>query len=58
MAIVGCGMRLPGGVHDCEAFWDFLVNKKEGRCRVPADRYNIDAFHGPGKQGMVESEYG
>jgi hypothetical protein len=58
MAIIGCGMRLPGGVRDGEAFWDFLVNKQEGRCRVPANRYNIDAFYGPGKQGRVASEYG
>ncbi len=30
MAIIGCGMRLPGGIRNGEAFWDFLVNKKEG----------------------------
>ena len=58
VAIIGCGMRLPGGVRDGEAFWDFLINKKEGRCRVPANRYNIEAFYGPGKQGRVASEYG
>jgi hypothetical protein len=58
VAIIGCGMRLPGGVRDGEAFWDFLVNKKEGRCRVPASRYNIEAFYGPGKQGRVASKYG
>ncbi|KAF7552999.1 hypothetical protein G7Z17_g3945 [Cylindrodendrum hubeiense] len=58
VAIIGCGMRLPGGVHDAETMWDFLINKREGRCRVPGDRYNIDAFYGPGKTGGVSSEYG
>lgn len=58
IAIIGCGMRLPGGVHDATAMWEFLAEKREGRCRVPASRYNVEAFYGPGKPGCVESEYG
>lgn len=58
VAIIGCSMRLPGGVRDADAMWEFLINKREGRCRVPEDRYNIDAFYGPGKTGCVSSEYG
>ncbi|KAF6220309.1 hypothetical protein HO133_003441 [Letharia lupina] len=58
VAIVGMAMRLPGGVHDAEGFWDLLVNKRNGQCRVPADRYNIDAWYKPGKAGHVGTQYG
>ena len=59
IAIIGMGMRLPGKVNSSESFWHFIVNKKDGRCRVPEDRYNIDAFYSPDpKSGAVKSEYG
>jgi len=58
VAIVGMAMRLPGGIHDAEGFWDLLVNKRNGQCGVPSDRYNIDAFYGPGKPGHVGTQYG
>jgi len=58
IAIIGMGMRLPGGVHDAESFWKMLVEKRDGRCKVPADRYNVDAFYGPGKPGHVNTKYG
>jgi hypothetical protein len=59
IAIVGMAMRLPGGVRDTDSFWDLLANKKDGRCRVPKDRYNIDAFYSPyGKKGMVSVDDG
>ncbi|TVY80960.1 Highly reducing polyketide synthase FUM1 [Lachnellula suecica] len=45
IAIIGMGMRLPGGVHDSEAFWKMLIEKREARSRVPSDRYNVDAFY-------------
>ena len=45
IAIVGMAMRLPGRVHNAEGFWDMLVNKSSGLCRVPQDRYNIDGFY-------------
>ena len=58
VAIIGCAMRLPGDINNSEALWDLLINKRDGRCRVPSERYNIEAFHGPGKPGCVASEYG
>jgi len=58
VAIIGMGMRLPGGVHDAESFWKMLVEKRDGRCKVPADRFNVDAFYGPGKPGHVNTKYG
>lgn len=44
IAIVGLSMRLPGGVHSTEDFWEMLVNQKDGRCPVPASRYNVNGF--------------
>ncbi|KAL8728458.1 MAG: hypothetical protein Q9181_005336 [Wetmoreana brouardii] len=53
------GMRLPGGINGETEFWDMLVNKKDGRCMVPEDRYNIEAFYSPtGRPGTVKSKQG
>ena len=45
IAIIGMGLRLPGGISTPEHFWNLLINKMDGRCRVPADRYNVGAFY-------------
>ena len=59
IAIVGIGLRLPGGVNSASSLWEFLINKRNGRCLVPASRYNVDAFHKPSKTaGAVASRYG
>jgi acyl transferase domain-containing protein len=59
IAVVGMGMRLPGGIHNSEDFWKLLVEKRSTRCRVPSDRFNIDAYHSPSRKvGSVGFEYG
>lgn len=58
IAICGMGMRLPGGITDSESFWDLLYNKRDGRCKVPKDRYNADTWCGPGKIGHIGCKYG
>lgn len=58
VAICGMGMRLPGGIKDAAGFWDMLYNGRSGRCEVPKDRYNADAWYGPGKLGHTPSKYG
>lgn len=45
IAICGMACRLPGGLEDPQAFWQFLLDKKEALCRVPSDRFNVEAFH-------------
>ncbi|KAH7333356.1 hypothetical protein BKA65DRAFT_404016 [Rhexocercosporidium sp. MPI-PUGE-AT-0058] len=45
IAICGMACRLPGGLEDPGSFWDFLIDKREAICKVPADRFNVDAFH-------------
>ena len=59
IAIIGMGMRLPGGCHDSETFWDLLMNKKEGMIPTPTDRWNPDGFHDPsGKLGTMKMKEG
>ena len=59
IAVVGVGMRLPGGVNSSDSFWNFLVDKEDARCRVPKDRYYADAFYSSEpKSCTVKSEYG
>jgi acyl transferase domain-containing protein len=53
------GMRLPGGCHDSETFWDLLMNKREGMIPIPASRWNPDGFHDPsGKPGTIKMKEG
>jgi acyl transferase domain-containing protein len=59
IAIVGIGLRLPGGIHNTGSLWDLIVNKRETRCRVPKSRYNIDGYYHTSKEsGSVAAEYG
>jgi len=44
IAICGVGLRLPGGIRNCDDYWDFLLNGRDARRPVPASRYNIDGF--------------
>lgn len=58
IAIVGMAMRLPGGVSCEKEFWDFLINKRDGMCKVPDTRYNIDAFHEDSRPGAIRTQNG
>jgi acyl transferase domain-containing protein len=59
IAIIGMAMRLPGGIRTASDFWKMLVEKRDTRCRVPADRYNIEAFYSKsGRVGTVKMQYG
>ncbi|KAJ6441494.1 cytochrome p450 monooxygenase [Purpureocillium lavendulum] len=40
-------MRLPGNVRNSDEFWKLLVEKRNGLCDVPQDRYNVNGFHDP-----------
>ncbi|KAL4804561.1 hypothetical protein BDV18DRAFT_161656 [Aspergillus unguis] len=39
VAICGVGMRLPGGIRDADALYNFLFNKQDARAPIPADRF-------------------
>jgi acyl transferase domain-containing protein len=59
VAICSMAVRLPGGVNSPSDFWRFLVDKGDGACKVPADRYNIDAYSSKvHKSGTIQTERG
>lgn len=58
IAIVGMAMRLPGGVSCEKEFWDFLINKRDGLCKVPDTRYNVDAFYDDSRPGKIRTKHG
>ena len=45
IAVVGIGCRLPGGVNNAEEFWTLLDEGASGVVRVPADRWDADAYY-------------
>lgn len=58
IAIVGMAMRLPGGVKTEGDFWDLLLNKNDGLCRVPENRYNVNGFYHDSKSHFVKTKHG
>ncbi|KAB2571603.1 Highly reducing polyketide synthase easB [Lasiodiplodia theobromae] len=60
VCIVGMSCRLPGGVRSPSDLWDLLVQKKTGKCRVPKERFNIDAFYHPESEraGSIDCDGG
>lgn len=58
IAIVGMAMRLPAAVNTAEKFWEMLINKQDGHCKVPETRYNVDAFYSSSNPGTVKTRHG
>jgi acyl transferase domain-containing protein len=59
MAICGMACRLGGGIRSPEDFWEFLINKGDGKVEIPSYRYNVDAFYSPSKKpGTVITRHG
>ncbi|GKZ27715.1 hypothetical protein AbraCBS73388_005445, partial [Aspergillus brasiliensis] len=58
IAIVGMSMRLPGGVNGEKELWDLLINKRDGRCIVPENRYKIESFYDETRPGAIRTKHG
>lgn len=59
IAIVGIGLKLPGGITTTDEYWDLLINKKNTRRQVPENRYGAHAFESKlGTPGTLKSTYG
>ncbi|KAI9692847.1 MAG: Type I Iterative PKS [Bathelium mastoideum] len=59
IAICGMACRLPGGVHKPQDLWEFLINKRDARGRVPETRYSLSGYHSKVKKpGNTVTEYG
>jgi acyl transferase domain-containing protein len=51
-------LRLPGSVSTPSEFWSMLIYKEDGRCEIPASRYNIDGFHHPTEPHSIKPRHG
>ncbi|KAM0470501.1 hypothetical protein ACHAPX_009867 [Trichoderma viride] len=59
IAIVGIGLKLPGGITTTEEYWDLLINKKSTQTQVPDNRYGAHAFESRlGTPGTLKSTHG
>ena len=60
IAIVGMGCRMPGGVTTPDEFWELLCSGTDAIEEVPANRWDIDAFHDPdpAAPGKMACRYG
>lgn len=47
IAIVGAGMRFPGGVRDLESLWRSLRGGVDAVGPVPPDRWDVDSWYDP-----------
>ena len=60
IAIVGMGMRFPGGVHDAESFAKLLWSGADAVTEIPADRWSLDEFYAedPDAVGKMTTRHG
>jgi acyl transferase domain-containing protein/SAM-dependent methyltransferase/acyl carrier protein len=60
IAIVGLGLRFPGGANDPESFWQLLRDGVDAIAEVPPDRWDINAYYDadPDKPGKMSTRFG
>lgn len=60
IAVVGMGLRLPGGVDSPESFWEFLVAGENGMIEVPDSRWDARRFKSgkKRKKGKINTSRG
>ncbi|HEY0967632.1 MAG TPA: MupA/Atu3671 family FMN-dependent luciferase-like monooxygenase [Opitutaceae bacterium] len=60
IAIIGLGLRFPGGATDPEAYWRLLRDGVDAIREIPADRFDIDAVYAPeaATPGKTNSRHG
>ncbi|MFI9154599.1 beta-ketoacyl synthase N-terminal-like domain-containing protein [Streptomyces sp. NPDC053367] len=47
LAVVGMGLRLPGGIDTPDGYWDFLCEDRTALTGIPEDRPGLRAVHDP-----------
>ena len=60
IAIVGMGVRLPGGITAPDEFWTLLRDGRDAITEVPPDRWSLNAFYDPdpGVPGKMSTRFG
>ena len=47
IAIIGMGLRFPGGANDPDSFWRLLCDGEDAITEVPADRWDVNEYYDP-----------
>ncbi|MDI1475030.1 type I polyketide synthase [Polyangium sp. y55x31] len=55
IAIIGIGLRLPGGGVDLSTFFRFLAAGDDAVAQIPADRWDVGAFYDPNPEQSGKS---
>ncbi len=60
IAIVGMGLRLPGGVLNESSLWQVLADGVDTISEIPCDRWDLDAYYDPDpdKPGKMNTRHG
>ncbi len=60
IAIVGIGLRLPGGARNESSLWQILANGVDTISEIPCDRWDLDAYYDPDpdKPGKMNTRHG
>ncbi len=60
VAIVGMGLRFPGGAVDAESYWQILRDGVDAVDEIPADRWPVDEFYDaePQQPGRMRTRWG
>ncbi len=60
IAIVGMGLRLPGGARDEESLWQILSRGIDTITEIPNDRWDVEAYFDadPDKPGKMNARHG
>jgi acyl transferase domain-containing protein len=55
IAIVGMGLRFPGGAVDPDSFWELLTSGRDAVTDIPADRWDVEAMFDPNPDARAKS---
>ena len=60
VAIIGAGLRFPGGASDLESFWRLLHEGRDAITEVPPERWDIEAYYDPdpAQPGRMTTRFG
>lgn len=60
IAIVGMGMRFPGGVRDADSYSDLLWSGRDAVTEIPPQRWSLDALYAsdPDQPGKMTTRHG
>lgn len=60
IAIVGAGLRFPGGARTPDEYWDLLANGVDAITEIPADRWSAGDFYDPDpdRSGRMSTRWG